>query len=116
MSIFRRRQSVEESLQLALGRIYESQAKQIEAMSTLLEKMAEISMKRAASALGSRGGQQTAKRKAAKRALEQARIESPCKLCRDPLSRNLSITDIQRHQAHELAIDVTDQANGTAPQ
>jgi hypothetical protein len=96
---FHRRRTADEALEGALGRIYEAQAKQVEALTSFLTAMSELSMKRAASALGARGGRTTAKRKAAAKAVAGVRA---CPLCRDPMSRNISVEILAEHRKHEV--------------
>jgi hypothetical protein len=111
MAWFQRNRSREDALDSALSRIYEAQAKQVEAITGFLEKMSELSMRRAASALGSRGGQVSAKRKAARIAVAAER-KSGCLLCRDPLARNISVETIVRHREHEEADEQPAGTNG----
>lgn len=99
MAIFKRKQDVGAALELALTRVLESQAKNVEVMGSFLEKMGELSIKRAAQALGSRGGQKRAERAKAKR---EAVDNRECRLCRDPFSTHLSIAEVEQHRLHKL--------------
>lgn len=104
MTLFSRRRSTDEVLESALDRVLGAQSKQIEAISTLLEKMSELSMKRAAQALGSRGGRKRAENDARRRALTNKTASGPaCRLCRNPAITNPTVQEIIEHNQHEIA-------------
>lgn len=103
MALFKRSpsagQALAQALEQALGRIYDSQAKQIEAFSGLLSNLSELSMKRAAQALGARGGKRRADRAAERKRATQ--VSPDCRLCKNPAISNPTATEIVAHQAHE---------------
>jgi hypothetical protein len=78
-------------------------AKMLGGMTDFLKGAGDIALRGAASAMGQRGGRRTQeKRRAAKRlAFESNQPAAECDLCRDPLTRNVSIEMIMRHRAHE---------------
>jgi hypothetical protein len=87
-----------EVLDRALGRILDAQATQIEAVSTLLTKMADLSTKRAAQALGARGGRISQQKRREKG--QGAFLNVGCPLCRDPLFTGVTVELINAHRAH----------------
>lgn len=108
MGLFTRRKEIDpqataQALDLMIGRIAEAQAKNIETMSTFLQTMGELSMRKAAAVLGSRGGK--ARVANAKKKQEQAKREaSDCPLCRDPFfAHGLTNSMIDAHASHKAA-------------
>lgn len=114
MSFFFRRRTSEELLDSALGKILEAQARQIETMSDFLTKMSELSAKRAAQALGSRGGRKRAANAAAARKV--SRETSYCRLCLNPSITNPTVGEIMAHNAHEHSIPEGTLARPGAPE
>lgn len=95
MAIFRRRNDERElALDRALGRIYEAQSKQVEALTAFLAQIAELSSRKMAQALGSRGG----KKRAANAVI--AKKATGCPLCIDPNRRDVTNEMISRHREH----------------
>jgi hypothetical protein len=91
-----RARSVEETLSSTLQRIFDAQARQIEVFSDLLSKMSELSIKRAASALGTRSAQARAR---ARKAVDKARPS--CRLCINGSITNPTAQEIIAHAGHE---------------
>lgn len=114
MSLFNHRRSSEELLDSALGKILEAQARQIETMSDFLSKMSELSAKRAAQALGARGGRKRAANAAAARKV--SRETSYCRLCLNPSITNPTVGEIMAHNAHEHSIPELAPAPAPAPE
>jgi hypothetical protein len=111
MSWFRRKPNAADALDRALGRIFEAQASQIEAVSGLLTKMSELSTKRAASVMGTRSANV---KKARKIAAGMVKKDSDCPLCIDPTRRDVTVEMIQAHRAHAPIAPVEAEGNGEA--
>jgi len=75
------------------------QLKQMEVTGSFLEKMTELSAKRAASALGQRSGQVRRRKRDAKFARSAEQLE--CRLYRNPSITNPTAQEIVTHAAHE---------------
>ena len=96
MAWFKRPTTAEEVLDRALGRILDAQASQIEAVGGLLAKMSELSTKRAAQALGSRGGRARVRNELARRSA----ASGGCPLCVNPMFRDVTVEIIAEHRKH----------------
>lgn len=98
-------QALETAISGFLGKAIEAQAGNLTAMGTFVEKMGELSIRRAAAALGSRGGQARARNVARQKgALE---LQFDCAVCRDPQSRdgNAILRHVnERHDARRQSI------------
>lgn len=103
MALFNRRptatEALSQALEQALARTYEAQTKQIESVSGLLTNLGELSIKRAAQALGARGGKRRADRAAARK--QSAAVIRECRLCRNAAISNPTAAEIVAHSAHE---------------
>ena len=90
------------ALGLALGKTFEAQAHQLETSSKFLDTLQDLSARKAAQILGSKGGRVSQQRKRA-----AAKREKPtgCALCADPMTRNVSIESIRAHRLHEAGVD-----------
>jgi len=96
-----RHQDVADTLDRALGRILDAQASQIESASKFLATMSDLSTRKAAQTLGSRGGRKRADNAARKK------TASTCELCRDPMFKAVTVEMIAAHRLH---------TSGTAPE
>jgi hypothetical protein len=76
-------------------------ASAIGAMGKFLEQSGDLAVRGAASALGQRGGRAKAAKRAAKAVAAAIKPADECAICRDPLTRNLSVESINRHRFHE---------------
>jgi hypothetical protein len=79
-------QALAEAVNGFLGKAIEAQAANLGAMGTFVEKMGDLSIRRAAAALGSRGGRERVRREAVRKA--QLNPQFDCAVCRDPLSHD----------------------------
>jgi hypothetical protein len=99
MGFWNRKPSLHEVLSTALTQalagVYEGQAKLLAAQTAFLTSMSELSARRAAQALGSRGGRRSAEKRAIRRAT------SSCPLCADPLRSDVTIAMISTHREHD---------------
>lgn len=87
--------------------------KQLENQGDLVTAFGEIAVKASARRAGIKGGTKrasTAERTASGRFLPKREREPACELCRDPMTRNVTVAMIMAHRAHEVAR----QRNGTA--
>jgi hypothetical protein len=81
----------------------ESQSKNVEVMTGFLQAVQELAVKRAASALGQRGGRKSAESRArARNARRPAQSPSAptCPLCQDINFRDVTVEMITAHRAH----------------
>ena len=94
----------------ALAKTFEMQAQLLEGTSRFLGVMQDLSAKKAAQVMGSRGGKANAARKA-------KRLNSPpeCELCRNPAFRHPTWDMISEHRKHEITEPQMTTANGQAP-
>ena len=98
-----------EALGAALGRVYEAQAHQIEQSARFLDSLQDLSARKAAQIMGSRGGRTTQKRKAA------ARKAAGCPLCANAAHRPVTVEMIEAHRGHNLELPLPpppDNGNG----
>jgi hypothetical protein len=102
---FRQREDRERQLDAALARIYEAQSRQVEALSTFLTQISELSIKRAAITLGTR----SAKVRREKRTL-LVKERATCPLCINPLRTDVTVEMISAHRTH--VPDDSSKANG----
>ncbi len=79
-------QALATTVENLFARQLESFGKNTEAMSNFLAAMGDLGVRRAAIALGSRGGRKRAENAAARK--QPQREESTCEVCRDPSSTN----------------------------
>lgn len=80
----------------AFGHILEAQGKQIEQTARFLDNMQDLSARKAAQIMGSRGGKRTQERK--KKAREAATVA--CPLCENPARKDVTVAMIDHHLAH----------------
>lgn len=99
----------------ALGGILASQAQQIEGQTKFLGVVSDLSAKQTMRLMGQKGGRTTQERK---RKAKQAVSASPqCRLCHDPMARNVEVWEVVEHQKHEtlmrpLAHEAQDEEKG----
>jgi hypothetical protein len=86
------------ALGTALGRVFDSQAHQIEQTSRFLDSLQDLSARKAAQIMGSRGGRRTQERKAKQRELSLS--SRGCPLCANPMRRDVTVEMIQEHRKH----------------
>lgn len=93
----------------ALQRTLDAQANQINQQGAFLDRLNDMSAKKAAQVMGQRGGRRTQERKRERKLLESNARK--CKVCAG--RRDLSVADIDFHRAHggETAGDAQ-QENG----
>jgi hypothetical protein len=85
----------------ALTGVLAAQTKQIETSSTFLNTLQDLSAKKAAQVMGSRGGRSTQRRKkAAQRAAAEAEGRGGCALCNNPARRDVTLEMLAIHRAH----------------
>jgi hypothetical protein len=82
----------------ALGGVLQAQTAQIQQQTAFLGTLQDLSARKASQVLGSRGGRKTAERKAAKK---RAAERPSCRLCENPMARQLSVEEIEAHRHHE---------------
>jgi hypothetical protein len=80
----------------ALGSVLSAQAEQIKQSSAFLGTLQDLSARKAAVVLGSRGGRRSAERKA-----KLARVTAACPLCQNPNRRGNTLQQIAAHRLHE---------------
>lgn len=83
----------------ALGGVLSAQTEQIKQSSAFLGTLQDLSARKAAQVMGSRGGRTTAERK--KKAREATAAQVECVLCRDPMHRGTTLQQIEFHRRHE---------------
>jgi hypothetical protein len=83
----------------ALAGVLGSQTEQIKQSSAFLGMLQDLSARKAAQVMGSRGGQTTAKRKKAAK-IAQAQ-QQQCVLCANPMQRGVTLQQIEFHRQHE---------------
>jgi len=71
--------------------------------SDFTKSLGELTMRQAAQRLGSRGGRRSAERRAAQK------VKSDCPLCRNPLTRNVTVPIIEAHRMHEQEDEIPQQ-------
>src|SRR5216684_8774216 len=86
-----------EALGQALGRVFEAQSKQIEQSSHFLDQLQDLSARKAAQIMGSRGGRRT---QARKRTENRQLREPACRLCRDPYDKHFTVEQYNAHLLH----------------
>jgi hypothetical protein len=108
MGWFRRRREAEEAtlvatlttaLGTALSNVFANQTEQIKQSSAFLNQLQDLSARKAAQVLGSKGGRTTQKRKKAAQAVAAQQRE--CVLCRNPNHVNTTLEQINFHRQHE---------------
>lgn len=77
-----------------MTRVFDSQAKMLEQNTAFLGAVQELGAKKAAQALGSRGGRKRAENAARKK------TQAGCRLCKDAFSTNLTVEEVEAHRAH----------------
>jgi hypothetical protein len=87
--------AAEAALTQAQTAFLDAQAKHVQMFTGFLSVVAELSAKRAAAVLGSRGGR--------KRAMNRANRppSTQCPICRDPNYPNVTVEMIQEHRRHQ---------------
>jgi hypothetical protein len=103
----------------ALGSVLTAQTEGIKQQGQFLNTLQDLSARKAAQVLGSKGGRTTQKRK--KEAKAERRGQE-CVLCRDPFHRGTTLQQIEFHRMHEGRGDEESQpqlalepsANGTS--
>lgn len=91
-------------LDSALARMFDAQARQFEQMTVFFGTVSDLTAKRAAAALGSRGGRATAR---VKRARSQ---QGACALCTDSQWPHVTLEMISAHRLHQGANGVQKEA------
>ena len=93
----------------ALGGVLSAQSEQIKQQGAFLGTLQDLSARKAATVLGSRGGRTTAARKRQKQAIA-------CPLCENPNRRGVTLEMLNFHRQHEpepgRALGFTPQSNG----
>src|SRR6266568_2578071 len=88
-----------QALGTALGQVFTAQAHQIEQSSKFLDSLQDLSARKAAQIMGSRGGRTTQRRKAERK---RDRLEAPaCVLCANTMHRGVTLEQIAIHRQHE---------------
>jgi hypothetical protein len=77
-----------------VSRTLDAQSKMLETNTSFLAQVNELAVKRAAQALGSRGGRKRAENAQRKKTKEH------CPLCQDSQATKITIEDIQEHRRH----------------
>lgn len=85
----------------ALAGVLTAQTTQITQQGAFLGTLQDLSARKAAQVLGSKGGSTTARRK--KEAKRAAAAEPQCVLCDNPLHKGTTIAQIEFHRQHEMA-------------
>jgi hypothetical protein len=101
-----------EALGQALGRVFEAQSKQIEQSSHFLDQLQDLSARKAAQIMGSRGGRRT---QARKRSETRQLREPQCRLCRDPYDKHFTVEQYNAHLLHSQPEQIEGQTE-TAPE
>lgn len=108
MGFFRRKKEAEEASVIAvmatafgqaLAGVLTAQSAQIEQSSKFLGQLQDLSARKAAQIMGSKGGQTTQRRKKAAKAAAAAAQE--CVLCANPMHRGTTLQQIELHRQHE---------------
>jgi len=82
----------------ALGSVLQAQTEGIKQQGQFLNTLQDLSARKAAQVLGSKGGKQTARRRAAR---VGATGKASCALCDDPMRRGVTLEMIALHRQHE---------------
>lgn len=82
----------------ALGSVLTAQTEGIRQQGQFLNTLQDLSARKAAQVLGSKGGRTTAERKKARKSLPKA---AACALCQDPMRRGVTLEMLAIHRAHE---------------
>ena len=80
----------------ALGSVLTAQTEGIRQQGQFLNTLQDLSARKAAQVLGSKGGRTTARRKK-----ERKQVTQECVLCRDPFHRGTTLEQISFHRGHE---------------
>jgi hypothetical protein len=82
----------------ALGGVLQAQSAQIQQSSQFLGTLQDLSARKAAQVMGSRGGRTTQERK--KQRKRESAAAAECVLCVNPLNRGTTLQQIEIHRAH----------------
>jgi hypothetical protein len=93
------------ALETGVAGIVAAQLKMAEFFGTFVTQLADISSKRAAQVLGSRGGKKSAEGRKRDQKGRFGKGDFACRLCVNPLISNPTIPEITAHQAHEAVSD-----------
>jgi len=94
----------------AFGHVLDAQSKQIEQNARFLDSLQDLSARKAAQIMGSRGGKRTQERKKARRSEVQA-----CPMCENPARKDVTLEMLDFHRRHAPAAPIEYQeANGAA--
>ena len=98
----------------ALGRTLDAQSHQIEQSSRFLDQLQDLSARKAAQVMGSRGGRVTQARLREKRKASASR--PACPLCENPNRRGVTLEMISLHNGHgdDEVKSIPYSANGAA--
>jgi len=100
----------------ALGSVLTAQTEGIRQQGQFLNTLQDLSARKAAQVLGSKGGRTTAARKKARR---ENRSAPACALCEDPMRRGVTLEMIALHRQHEGRGEQTQvllPSNGSQPE
>jgi len=82
----------------AFGQVLDAQSKQIDQNAKFLDNLQDLSARKAAQIMGSRGGRTTQERKRNKRLA--ARASSECPLCDNPARKDVTPAMVDLHRQH----------------
>ncbi len=88
----------------AIGGVLSAQTAQIQQQGAFLGTLQDLSARKAAQVLGSRGGRRTTERK--KKARDAVRAVQECVLCHDPMHRGTTLAQIDFHRQHGEIVPV----------
>ena len=88
-------------------------AQMLGGMTEFLKGAGDLALRGAASALGQRGGRRTQERKRAAKRLAAESQPPNCELCRDPLTRHVTVEMILQHRSHEGRRHASPETNAT---
>ena len=86
------------ALGAALGRVFDAQSHQIEQSARFLDSLQDLSARKAAQIMGSRGGQAYARNKKKRAAAQAPKVE--CPLCANPMRRDVTWQMVETHRQH----------------
>jgi hypothetical protein len=93
--------SLAQALESGFAKLLEAQAKMVETNGHFLNEMSQIQVRKAAQALGTRGGRKKAVNAQARKLI------SGCALCQDPMRQDVTVEMIARHREHGLSTGPT---------
>lgn len=86
----------------ALGSVLTAQTEGIKQQGSFLNTLQDLSARKAAQVLGSKGGRTTQSRK--KAAKKAAAAEQQCVLCLNPMHRGTTLEQVNFHRMHEASV------------